>query len=107
MPRRRFIGDLLVAGLFVFSATLSAQTSSIGGNVTSRDGRPLKDGEVRFEQKGGQISPISRTDANGRYTAVLARGVYKMSLTERGAVSASITVRRSEEHTSELQSRSE
>jgi hypothetical protein len=47
-----------------------------------------------LSKKARQISPtISRTDANGHYTAVLPTGVYKMSLTERGTVRASITVK--------------
>jgi hypothetical protein len=93
MRRRGFIAQLLL-GLFIFSATVSAQTSSVEGNVTGTDGRPLKDAEIRFEQKARQPSPIiSRTDANGHYTATLRRGVYKMSLAERGAVKASITVK--------------
>jgi hypothetical protein len=33
------------------------------------------------------------TDLNGHYTAVLPKGVYKMSLAERGTVRASITVK--------------
>jgi hypothetical protein len=58
------------------------------------NGRPLKDVEIRFEQKARQISPITtRTDVNGHYIAVLPRGLYKMSLTERGAARASITVK--------------
>ena len=56
-------------------------------------GRPLKDAEVRFEQRGGQVSPIiSRTDANGHYTAALPRGFYKLSLATAGKLRASITV---------------
>ena len=94
MPRLGFIASLLLAGSFAFSSTLSAQTSSIEGNVTGADGRPLKDGEVRSEQKGEQVAPIvSRTDVNGHYTAVLPKGVYKMSLTARGTVRGSITVK--------------
>jgi len=47
-----------------------------------------------LSKKDRQISPtISRTDANGHYAAVLPTGVYKMSLTERGTVRASITVK--------------
>jgi hypothetical protein len=65
--RRSFIADLLLARSFAFSTTLSAQTSSVEGNVVGTDGHPLKDAEIRFEQKAHQISPvISRTDANGR-----------------------------------------
>jgi hypothetical protein len=91
---RALIANLLLSSAFAFSATLSAQTSSVEGNVTGTDGRPPKDAEIRFEQKGRQISPIvSRTDANGRYTVALPRGIYKMSLRERGAVKASITVK--------------
>jgi hypothetical protein len=94
MSRRGFIANLVLAGSLALSATLSAQTSSIEGNVAGTDGRPLKDAEIRFEQKTRQISPtISRTDANGHYAAALPRGFYKMSLVERGAVKASITVK--------------
>jgi hypothetical protein len=94
MSRRGFIASLLLAASFAFSATVLAQTSSIEGNVAGTDGRPLKDAEIRFEQKGRQISPIiSRTDLNGHYTAVLPRGTYKMSLTARDAQKTSITVK--------------
>ena len=58
------------------------------------DGRPLKEAELRFEQREGQVSPIiSRTDANGHYTAALPRGVYKLTLATAGKARASITVR--------------
>jgi hypothetical protein len=93
MLHQGFIVQLLSDSV-VLSATLSAQTSSIEGNVTGADGRPLKDAEIRFEQKVRQISPIvSRTDPNGHYTAALPRGLYKMSLAAAGAVKASITVK--------------
>jgi hypothetical protein len=90
--RRSVIASLLV-GFLAFSATLSAQTSSIEGNVVGTDGRPLKTAEIRFEQKGGASPVISHTDVNGHYTALLPRGMYKMSLAERGSVKASITVK--------------
>jgi hypothetical protein len=94
MSGRALIISLFLTGSFAFSSTLLAQTSSIEGNVLGTDGHPLKDAEIRFEQKGGQVSPIiSRTDVNGHYTAVLPRGLYKMSLAERGTVRASITVK--------------
>jgi hypothetical protein len=94
MMRRRHLASLLLAGWFVFPAALSGQTSSIEGNVTGTDGRPLKDAEIRFEQKGRQSSAIiSRTDTNGHYTAALPRAIYKMTLAERGSVKASITVK--------------
>jgi hypothetical protein len=94
MRRRDLIASLLLAGSLVFSGTLSAQTSSIEGNVTGPDGRPVKDAEIRFEKKGRQTAPIiSRTDANGHYTAALQRGLYKMSLAAGGVVKASITVK--------------
>jgi hypothetical protein len=94
MLRLGCTAKVFLAGSLVFSATLSAQTSSIEGNVAGVDGRPLKDAEIRFEQKARQISPIiSRTDANGRYTAALPRGLYKMSLIAGGSAKASITVR--------------
>jgi Carboxypeptidase regulatory-like domain len=93
MRRRDLIASLLLAGSFVFSATLAAQTSSIEGNVVGMDGRPLKQAEVRFEQKGRTSRVISRTDGNGHYTAALPRGVYKMSLASGGTVRASISVK--------------
>jgi hypothetical protein len=93
MSQRTLIISLLRSA-FAFSTTLSAQTSSVEGNVTGTDGRPLKGAEIRFEQKARKISPIgSRTDANGHYTAALPRGFYKMSLAERSAVKASVTVK--------------
>ena len=92
--RRLLVGSLLLTAAFAFAATLSAQTSSIEGNVTGTDGRPLKDAEIRLEQKAGQIPPIiSRTDVKGYYTAVLPMGVYKLSVTQRGAVKAAVTVK--------------
>jgi hypothetical protein len=42
MLRHSFSASLLLVGLFVFSPTLSAQTSSIEGNVVGADGRPLR-----------------------------------------------------------------
>ena len=93
MLRRGFTIQLLLSSV-VLSTTFAAQTSSIEGNVTGTDGRPLKDAEIRFEQKVRQISPIiSRTDPNGHYTAALPRGAYKMSLIASGTVKASIAVR--------------
>jgi len=84
----------LILGSVVLYAALSAQISSIEGNVTGADGGPLRDAEIRFEQKGRQISPIiSRTDANGHYTAALPRGLYKMTLAAGGAVKTSIAVK--------------
>jgi hypothetical protein len=94
MLRRGFIIPIFIAAWFAPSGTVSAQTSSVEGNVAGFDGRALKDAEIRFEEKGRQVSPIiSRTDVNGHYTAALPRGVYKMSLTTAGKVSAFITVR--------------
>ena len=94
MPWRGVIASFVLVGSFVFSTTLSAQISSVEGNVVGSDGHPLKDGEIRFEQKEGQVSPIiSHTDANGHYTAALPRGVYKLTLVTAGKVRASVTVR--------------
>ena len=94
MPRRSFIANLLLAGSFAFSGTLSAQTSSIQGDILGTDGRSLKDAEIRFEPKDGQIPPIiSHTDVSGHYTGVLPVGVYKMSVTERGEVKSALTVK--------------
>jgi hypothetical protein len=39
MLRQGFIASLLLVNSFVFSATLSAQTSSVEGNVVGEDGR--------------------------------------------------------------------
>ena len=94
MLRNRLIASLLLAGSFVLSSNLSAQTSSVEGNVIGSDGRPLKEAEIRFEQREGQVSPIIiRTDANGRYTATLPIGVYRLSVAAGGKVRATITVR--------------
>jgi len=94
MLRHVVIASLVLVSSFVFTATLSAQVSSVEGSVVGADGRPLKGAEIRFEQKEGQVSPIiSHTDANGHYAAALSRGTYKVSLAADGKVKASITVR--------------
>ena len=94
MLRHCVIASLLLVNSFVFTAKVSAQMSSVEGSVVGSDGRPLKDAEIRFEQKERQVSAIiSRTDANGRYAAALPRGTYKLSLATDGKVKASITVR--------------
>jgi len=93
MLRHGVIAGLVLVSSFVFTATLSAQMSSVEGSVVGADGHPLKNAEIRFEQKEGQVSPIiSRTDANGHYTAALPRGTYKLSLATDGKVKASLTV---------------
>jgi hypothetical protein len=93
MPRRGISASLLVPASFAFSAILSAQTSSIEGNVTGADGRLSKGAEIRFDPQGTPSRIISRTDANGHYSAALPKGVYKMSLAERGKTEISITVK--------------
>jgi Carboxypeptidase regulatory-like domain len=94
MLRHGCIASLLLVVSFAFPATLSAQTSSVEGNVVGADGRVLKDAEIRFEQTQGQVSPIiSRTDAKGHYTAALPRAVYKLSVVTAGKVRTSIAVR--------------
>src|SRR5215470_8722016 len=94
MLRYGVIAGLLLVNSFAFTASVSAQMSSVEGSVLGTDGRPLKGAEIRFEQKEGQVSPIvSRTDANGHYTTALPRGTYKLSLATDGKVKAAITVR--------------
>src|SRR5215471_13556774 len=94
MLRHVVIAGLVLVSSFVFTETVTAQMSSVEGSVVGADGRPLKDAEIRFDQKEGQLSPIiSRTDANGHYTAALPRGTYKLSLAADGKVKASISVR--------------
>lgn len=94
MVRHAVIAGLILVSSFAFTGTVSAQMSSVEGSVAGADGRPLKDAEIRFEQKEGQVSPIiSRTDANGHYTAALPRGAYKLSVATNGKVKATITVR--------------
>jgi hypothetical protein len=93
MRWRNLIASFLLAGSLLFTPGLSAQTSSVEGDVIGTDGRPLKNAEVRFEEKTAAVSPIiSRTDSNGRYAAALPRGMYKMTLLAGGKVQASITV---------------
>jgi hypothetical protein len=94
MRWRKFLPGFILAGSISFAATLLAQTSNVEGNVTGADGHLLKGAEIRFEHKAGQVSPIiSRTDANGHYTAALPRGMYKMTLLADGKIQASITVK--------------
>jgi hypothetical protein len=53
--------------------------------------KTLKSG---LSKKGRQIPPIiTGTDVNGHYSTTLPKGLYKMSLTERGTMRASISVK--------------
>jgi hypothetical protein len=51
MLRHGVVVGLVLVNSFVFTATISAQMSSVEGSVVGADGRPLKDAEIRFEQK--------------------------------------------------------
>ena len=58
------------------------------------DGKPLKDAEVRVEQKGNKSVLTTRTDTRGHYSyARLSPGVYKVSVVLGGEVKPSVNVK--------------
>jgi hypothetical protein len=67
---------------------------SIEGTVRGPDGKPLKDAEVRVEQKVNKSVVTTTTDARGHYShARLSPGVYKVSVVLGGAEKSSVNVK--------------
>src|SRR5881227_3834541 len=90
--RTRILAAVFVAGTVVFSAAAFGQ--SIEGVVRAPDGKPLKDAEVRVEQKGNKSVLTTRTDTRGRYSyARLSPGVYKVNAVLGGEVKPSVNVK--------------
>jgi hypothetical protein len=89
--RTRVLAAALVAETVVFSGVAFGQ--SIEGVVRGPDGKPLKDAEVRVEQKGNKSVVTTKTDARGHYSYTrLSPGVYKVSVVLDGAVKSSVNV---------------
>ena len=90
--RTRVLAAAFVAGTVVFSGAAFGQ--SIEGVVRGPDGKPLKDAEVRVEQKGNKSVVTTKTDARGHYShARLSPGVYKVSVVLGGAEKSSVNVK--------------
>jgi hypothetical protein len=90
--RTRVLAAAFVAGTVVFSGAAFGQ--SIEGVVRGPDGKPLKDAEVRLEQKGNKSVVTTKTDARGHYShARLSPGVYKVSVILDGAEKSSVNVK--------------
>src|SRR2546428_9923996 len=123
-PGRWAAAALAVAMLLAFAVprTAAAQvgttTDIITGTVTGRDSQPLAGAIVQATSLETQVSRQRTTDARGRFTIVFPEGGGQYQLTVRyvGMAPARVTIARqadedrlarSEEHTSELQSRSD
>jgi hypothetical protein len=90
--RTRVLAAAFLAGTVVFSGAAFGQ--SIEGVVRGPDGKPLKDAEVRLEQKGNKSVVTTKTDARGHYShARLSPGVYKVSVVLGGAEKSSVDVK--------------
>jgi hypothetical protein len=89
--RTIFLTAASVAVAGVFSGAAFGQ--SIEGVVRGPDGKPLKDAEVRVEQKGNKSVVTTKTDSRGHYSyARLSPGVYKVSVVLGAAVQSSVNV---------------
>jgi hypothetical protein len=90
--RTRVLAAAFVAVAGIFSGAAFGQ--SIEGVVRGPDGKPLKDAEVRVEQKGNKSVVTTKTDAGGHYShARLSPGVYKVSVVLGGAEKSSVNVK--------------
>jgi hypothetical protein len=90
--RTRVLAAAFVGVAGVFSGAAFGQ--SIEGVVRGPDGKPLKDAEVRVEQKGNKSVVTTKTDAGGHYSHVrLSPGVYKVSIVMGGAEKSSVNVK--------------
>jgi len=90
--RTRVWAAAVVAVAGIFSGAAFGQ--SIEGVVRGPDGKPLKDAEVRVEQKGNKSVVTTKTDTRGHYShARLSPGVYKVSVVMGGAEKSSVNVK--------------
>jgi hypothetical protein len=90
--RTKVLAAAFVAVTGVFSGAAFGQ--SIEGVVRGPDGKPLKDAEVRVEQKGNKSVLTTKTDARGHYShARLSPGVYKVSVVLGGTEKSSVNVK--------------
>ena len=91
-----FYRTIFLAASFVAVAGVSSGAAlgqSFEGVVRSPDGKPLKDAQVRVEQKGNKSVVTTKTDSRGHYSyARLSPGVYKVSAVLGGAVQSSVYV---------------
>jgi hypothetical protein len=90
--RAIFLTAASVAVAGVFSGVAFGQ--SIEGVVRGPDGKPLKDAEVRVEQKGNKSVVTTKTDSRGHYSyARLSPGMYTVSVVLGGAEKSSVNVK--------------
>jgi len=90
--RTKVLAVAFIAVTGVFSGAAFGQ--SIEGVVRGPDGKPLKDAEVRVEQKGNKSVVTTKTDARGHYSySRLSPGVYKVSVVLGGAEKSSVNVK--------------
>ncbi|MCC6860816.1 MAG: carboxypeptidase regulatory-like domain-containing protein [Bryobacterales bacterium] len=69
------------AGVLMFAASATAQTSSLEGEVKGPDGKPLKGALVKIERKDIRGNYKVKTDKKGHYFhAGLPLGMYKVTL---------------------------
>jgi tetratricopeptide (TPR) repeat protein len=73
------------AGLLLFAASATAQTSSLEGEVKGPDGKPLRGALIKIERKDIRGNYKVKTDKKGRYFhAGLPLGMYRVTLEVEG-----------------------
>src|SRR5690606_31239364 len=97
----------LVAALAAAPVFAQSTSAGLGGTVVGADGQPVAGAEVTIVHVESGTTSRAQTDASGNYAARGLRvgGPYTITINKAGEGATTRENVRSEEHTSELQSR--
>lgn len=84
--KRVFLGGALLAGLFLWAPTASAQTGTARGKVVDEKGQAVPEAAIVLEYQGPMTRKYdTKTNKKGEYTQVgMQPGVYRATATKEG-----------------------
>lgn len=93
--KRLFLAGALLAGVFLWSGTASAQTGTARGKVVDEAGKPVPDAAVTMELQGGMTRKFqTKSNKKGEYTQVgMQPGQYRVSAAKDGYVGSYVESR--------------
>lgn len=93
--KRLFLAGALLAGVFLWSGTASAQTGTARGKVVDEAGKPVQDAAVSLELQGGMTRKFqTKSNKKGEYTQVgMQPGQYRVSAAKDGYVGSYVESR--------------
>jgi tetratricopeptide (TPR) repeat protein len=93
--KRLFLAVALLAGVFLWSGTASAQTGTARGKVVDEAGKPVADAAVTMELQGGMTRKFqTKSNKKGEYTQVgMQPGQYRVSAAKDGFVGSYVESR--------------